>query len=274
MAYVIPLCYKYNKKVALKRLPSIMMNVKKGSDVVLTILRAKEIYLKGNEHAVLLLHSFTSHTRDMKKVATKLHEKGYTCYVPLYRGHGQKPELLVQYEVEDWWQDVLKAHQFLLDEGYQTISVIGLSIGGIFTLKLAQLKKLQQIIVLSVPINKEPAQLKQRIIDYAYNYKHIEGKSASQVTDEMKPFSDMPLDAMIAFQHFIIETMQQLEKITIPIAIFYGKRDEDLYAYSADTIYQRVHSARKHKRGFENSKHLMTLGREQDEILQEIMSFL
>ncbi|UZM97301.1 hypothetical protein OL548_19095 [Lysinibacillus sp. MHQ-1] len=89
----------------------------------------------------------------------------------------------------------------------------------------------------------------------------------------MKPFSDMPLDAMIAFQHFIIETMQQLEKITIPIAIFYGKRDEDLYAYSADTIYQRVHSARKHKRGFENSKHLMTLGREQDKILQEIMSF-
>ncbi|MCK1987787.1 MAG: alpha/beta hydrolase [Lysinibacillus fusiformis] len=256
------------------RLPSIMMNVKKGSDVVLTILPAKEIYLKGNEHAVLLLHSFTSHTRDMKKVATKLHEEGYTCYVPLYRGHGHKPEPLLQYKVEDWWQDVVKAHQFLLNEGYQKISVIGLSIGGIFTLKLAQLEKLERIIVLSVPIDKEPAQLKQRIIDYAYNFKHIEGKSEQQMTHEMEPFNDMPLDAMIGFQRFIKDTMQQLEEITMPIAIFYGKRDEDLYAHSADTIYQRVHSMQKLKRGFENSKHLMTLGREQDEILQEIMQFL
>jgi len=79
---------------------------------------------------------------------------------------------------------------------------------------------------------------------------------------------------MIGFQQFIKETMQQLEKIMMPIAIFYGKRDEDLYAQSADTIYQRVHSVKKLKKGFENSKHLMTLGREQDEILQEIMQFL
>jgi len=84
----------------------------------------------------------------------------------------------------------------------------------------------------------------------------------------------MPLDSMIAFQHFIRETMQQLDKIKIPIAIFYGERDEDLYAHSAEVIYQHVHSTKKVKRGFENSKHLMTLGREQNEILQEIMNFL
>ncbi|WP_369592859.1 alpha/beta hydrolase [Lysinibacillus pakistanensis] len=102
----------------------------------------------------------------MKKVATKLHEKGYTCYVPLYRGHGHVPEQLLQYNVDDWWQDVMKAHQFLRNEGYQKISIIGLSIGGIFTLRLAQLEELERIIILSVPIDKEPAQLKQRIIDY------------------------------------------------------------------------------------------------------------
>jgi len=258
------------------RLPSIIIiiNMKKGSDFVLTILPAKEIYLKGNEHAILLLHSFTSHTRDMKKVAAKLHEKGYTCYVPLYRGHGHVPEQLLQYNVDDWWQDVMKAHHFLRNEGYQKISIIGLSIGGIFTLRLAQLEKLERIIILSVPIDKEPAQLKQRIIDYAYNYKNIEGKSASEISNEIEPFNDMPLDSLIAFQHFIKETMQQLNKITIPIAIFYGERDEDIYAHSAEVIYQRVHSTKKIKRGFENSKHLMTLGREQDEIIKEILDFL
>lgn len=248
--------------------------MKKGSDFVVKILPAKEIYLKGNEHAILLLHSFTSHTRDMKKVASKLHEKGYTCYVPLYRGHGHIPEQLLQYNVDDWWQDVVNAHQFLLNEGYQKISVIGLSIGGIFTLKLAQVEEFEQIIVLSVPINKEPAQLKQRIIDYAYNYKNIEGKSALQISNELEIFNEMPLETSIEFQQFIKETMQNLDKITIPFAIFYGNRDDDLYAHSAEVIYQLVHSSKKYKRGFKNSKHLMTLGREQDEIIKEIMDFL
>lgn len=241
---------------------------------MVNILPAKEIYLQGNEHALLLLHSFTSHTRDMKKVAAKLHEEGYTCYAPLYRGHGDTPEQLLQYNVNDWWQDVVNAYQFLLDEGYQKISVIGISIGGIFTLKLAQLEQLEQIIVLSVPVEKEPEQLKRRIVDYAYNYKNIEGKSALQISNEIESFMNMPLDSFIAFQHFIKDTMLHLNKITIPIAIFYGERDEDVYAQSAETIYQQVHSSKKKLKGFANSKHLMTLGRDQEDIMEEMIKFL
>ncbi|AUS86535.1 carboxylesterase [Lysinibacillus sp. YS11] len=241
---------------------------------MLNILPAKEIYLQGNEHALLLLHSFTSHTRDMKTVATALHNQGYTCYAPLYRGHGTHPEQLLHYQVDDWWQDVVNAHQFLLDEGYQKISVIGLSIGGIFALKLAQLERLEQIIVLSVPFDKEPEQLKQRIIDYAHNYKTIEGKPPLQIAQEMEPFENMPLHAMNAFQTFIQATMEQLDRITIPIAIYYGEKDDALYAQSAEMISQHVHSSRKQKKGFGNSKHLMTLGRDQEAIIKEMIEFL
>jgi carboxylesterase len=141
-------------------------------------------------------------------------------------------------------------------------------------LKLAQLEQLEQIIVLSVPVNKEPEQLKQRIIDYAYNYKHIEGKSALQISNEIEPFNNMPLDSFVAFQHLIKETMLHLDKITIPIAVFYGERDEDLYAQSAETIYHHVHSSKKKLKGFENSKHLMTLGRDQEDIMKEMIEFL
>lgn len=80
------------------------MKLDEGLDDVLNILPAKEIYLQGNEHALLLLHSFTRHTRDVKKVATSLHSQGYTCYAPLYRGHGTHPEQLLHYQVDDWWQ--------------------------------------------------------------------------------------------------------------------------------------------------------------------------
>lgn len=84
----------------------------------------------------------------------------------------------------------------------------------------------------------------------------------------------MPLDAMNAFQTFIQATMEHLDRITIPIAIYYGEKDDALYAQSAKMIHQHVHSSRKQKKGFENSKHLMTLGRDQEVITKEIINFL
>ena len=77
-------------------------------------------------------------------------------------------------------------------------------------MKLAQLERLEQIIVLSVPFDKEPEQLKQRIMDYAHNYKTIEGKPPLQIAQEMEPFENMPLHAMNAFQTFIQATMEHL----------------------------------------------------------------
>lgn len=84
----------------------------------------------------------------------------------------------------------------------------------------------------------------------------------------------MPLDAMNAFQTFIQATMEQLDRIIIPIAIYYGEKDDALYAQSAEMIYQHVHSPRKQKKGFENSKHLMTLGRDHEAIIKEMIEFL
>ncbi|MGE6517575.1 alpha/beta hydrolase [Lysinibacillus sphaericus] len=248
--------------------------MKKGFDFVIKILPAKEIYLKGNHHAVLLLHSFTSHTRDMKKVATDLHQKGFTCYAPLYRGHGYNPEPLIQYKVNDWWEDVVTAYRFLLEEGFQTISVVGLSIGGIFALKLAELENIERVIVLSVPVDRQPERLKERLIKYAFNYKKLEGKSFSQISQELEVFYQMSLEAFNEFQQFIRTTIQNLHKITIPIAIFYGELDDELYMTSAHTIFKNVNSQVKRLKGFTQSKHLMTLGRDQQEIDNDILDFL
>lgn len=247
--------------------------MKKGFGFVIKIIPAKEIYLKGNNHAVLLLHSFTSHTRDMKKVAIEIHKKGYTCYAPLYRGHGYAPEQLLQYNVNDWWQDVVNSYQFLIKEGFEKISVIGLSIGGIFTLKLAEIEKIERAIVLSVPIDREPERLKKRIINYAYNYKKAEGKSTFQISQELETFNQMSLDSLIVFQQFIKSTIQNLDKISVPIAILYGEQDDELYSHSANVIYNNVNSYVKKIKGYKESKHLMTLGKDQEEIVKDILAF-
>ncbi|WP_203247341.1 alpha/beta hydrolase [Sporosarcina beigongshangi] len=65
------------------------------------IKKAQPIFIEGNEIAVLLLHSFTSHTRDMKALAEPIHQSfGFTCFVPLFSGHGQEAEALIAYTID------------------------------------------------------------------------------------------------------------------------------------------------------------------------------
>ena len=97
----------------------------------------RPINLKGTrKEAVLLLHSFTGTIRDVKPLAQKLNQEGYTCYAPNYKGHGLPLDQFTQYTVHDWWNDVLNGYQYLKDEGYETIYATGVSLGGLFTLKL------------------------------------------------------------------------------------------------------------------------------------------
>ena len=96
-------------------------------------------YLKGtNGHAILLLHSFTGTNRDVKHLAAELNDQGFSCYAPNYPGHGLLLKDFMTYNVDDWWEEVEKAYQFLVNEGYESISATGVSLGGLMTLKLAQ----------------------------------------------------------------------------------------------------------------------------------------
>jgi len=236
---------------------------------------AKELFLKGNDKGILLLHSYTSHTRDMKKLAEYLNKQiDCTCYVPLFNGHGEQPESLLTTTIHDWWKDVQEAYDFLQTQGVKKISVIGLSVGGIFTLKLAQEKPIDRLIVMSVPKDRTPERLKQRLIDYAKAYKQLEGKSSEEIAKELVPFQEMSLHSFEMFQQFIHRTMDHISDITSPVAFYYGNKDDTLYEESANFLYENVSSSVKQIKAFPNSKHLITLGKDQESVFDEVLSFM
>ena len=59
-----------------------------------------------------------------------------------------------QYDIDDWWNEVKDAYHFLENEGYQHISATGVSLGGLFTLRLAEQFDLERIVVMSAPHKK------------------------------------------------------------------------------------------------------------------------
>ncbi len=60
--------------------------------------------------------------------------------------------------------------------GYEEIAVAGVSLGGIFSLRLGEERPTKAIVTMSAPaIAKSPDSLQKRIVDYAINYKKLSG---------------------------------------------------------------------------------------------------
>lgn len=230
-------------------------------------------YLKGtNGHAILLLHSFTGTNKDVKQLAKLLHEQGFTCYAPNYPGHGLILEELLQYHIQDWWHEVEKAYHFLEEEGYQSISATGVSLGGLMTLKLAQQYSLSAIAVMSAPKEKEVEGLNQRLVNYGRRMNHIMNISHDVQEQQLNAIRDY--DAQIQkFRSFINDIMTHLSDVNVPANILYGGQDQQSYNDSANFIYEHLGSTEKYLNGINACSHLMTHGNGSQLLEENVITF-
>ncbi|GGP16663.1 alpha/beta hydrolase [Oceanobacillus neutriphilus] len=76
------------------------------------VIQPKSFFFKGGERAVLLLHSFTSSTVDVRKLGRFLNKENYTCFAPLYKGHGLSAEQLILTGPDDWQESVEAGYHF------------------------------------------------------------------------------------------------------------------------------------------------------------------
>ncbi|AID02957.1 carboxylesterase [Staphylococcus xylosus] len=224
------------------------------------------------EKAILLLHSFTGTVRDVKLLATKLNKAGFTCYVPPYKGHGLMLDTLMDYDVDDWLNDAIEGYQFLQDKGYSKINVCGVSLGGILSLKLAEQHDINAIAVMSTPYRKSDAGLGGRLEDYGQRIGHLLGLDQVEIDTQLKQIHNYGPELQ-KFQLLVENVMSNLDRITAPIAIKYGERDDVSYKTSADYIYNQIQHEHKEVRGYKMSKHLMTHGEGHIEVEQDIIAF-
>lgn len=239
------------------------------------VVKTKNIYLQGSKEAVLLLHSFTSTANEMRNVAKHLHNEGYTCLAINYRGHGESPERLFQSSVEEAWQTASDALQFLVDEGYESISIVGQSLGGVMALRLAQHPACRAIGVISSPVMERPLdELQLRVIQYAKRYYRFEQKSEAWIESFIAQHFPRPNDHYTELQQFIIETKDVVPTITKPVLLCKGALDDQVYQNSIDYIAEHVASRMVKVCNFENSGHLITLGKQRELLHAELVAFL
>jgi len=235
----------------------------------------KPFTFEGGDRAVLLLHGFTGHSADVRMLGRFLEKQGYTCHAPHYKGHGVPPDELVHTGPEDWWKDVMEAYQFLKDRGHQKIAAVGLSLGGVFALKLGYTVPLNGIVTMCSPMYiKSEEIMYEGVLAYTREFKKREGKSPEQIEVEMEEFKKTPMNTLKALQGLIKEVRENVDTVYAPTFVVQSIVDEMINTDSANIIYNEVQSDQKKLKWYENSTHVITLGQEKDMLHEDVLAFL
>jgi carboxylesterase len=242
---------------------------------MMKIVAPKSFTFRGGNKAVLLLHGFTGSTVDVKRLGRYLQRRGYTCHGPLYKGHGLEPNELIQTGPDDWWQDVIDGYNFLKAEGFKEIAVAGVSLGGVFSLKVGMELPVKGIVSMCAPVQERSIDdLRKRVLDYAKRYKKFEGKDEEQINAELKELEQTPMQSLKSLQQIIVETREKVNLIRSPILVLQGCLDDPLYKESAQFIYENVNTNDKQMKWYEHSGHIITLGKEREKVYEDVYSFL
>ncbi|ATP42016.1 esterase [Solibacillus sp. R5-41] len=238
------------------------------------LIAPKPFLTETGNRAVLLLHGFTGNTNDVKRLGKYLSDRNYTVHAPLYKGHGGGPDQLIQSNPIEWWNSAIEGYDELRNRGYEEIAVAGVSLGGIFSLKLGEERPTKAIVTMSAPaLAKTADSLQSRIVDYAINYKKLSGTYDETIDSRTKIAELVEMPSLINLQSLINETSNNLNVIQSPVHILRGFEDDEYYCESADLIYSSVNSRIKSVKTFINSGHILTLGKERELVYEEIFHF-
>ena len=239
------------------------------------IVTPKPFTFGNGGRAVLLLHGFTGNSADVRMMGRFLESKGYTCHAPQYKGHGVPPEELVQTGPNDWWQDVIEGYEFLKNKGHQEIAVAGLSLGGVFSLKLGYTVPIKGIIPMCAPMHiKSEKVMYEGILRYAREYKRLEGKNTEEIEQEMANFEKTPMTTLNALQNLIADVRENIEMVYTPTYVVQARYDEMINPDSANIIFNRVETDSKKLKWYEESGHVITLGKEREQLHEDVYQFL
>lgn len=235
----------------------------------------KPFTFEGGNRAVLMLHGFTGNSSDVRMLGRFLEGKGYTCHAPHYSGHGVPPEELVKTGPVDWWKDVMTAYDYLRSMGHNEIAVVGLSLGGVFSLKLGYTVPVKGIVPMCAPMYiKSEETMYQGVLTYAKEYKKREGKTTEEIEHEMTSFAKTPMNTLKELQKMIADVREHVDHIYAPVFVVQGRHDQMINTDSANIIFNEVESEDKHLKWYEESGHVITLDQEKEQLHEDVYQFL
>ena len=239
---------------------------------------AQPFLMNGGSTGVLLVHGFTGLPVELFLLGKFLNQQNFTVLCPRLAGHGTNEQDLMRTTKEDWFNSVLDGF-FILNGICDEIFVVGHSMGGLLTLKLASEQKISKIVTLAAPI----------FIDDGLGLKNLPPKEFcgnACIVQPRKKFDnpDLPSEVNEVYKktplisvHELVELIDDvknlLPNVKNPILILHGEDDHTAQPRSARFIMDNIGSKRKFITTVANSGHLLPLDDNRDFVFDEILNF-
>lgn len=229
------------------------------------------------KQGLLLIHGFTATPGTLFPLGKSLSEQtGCLVQGILLPGHGRTPEDMRKTGWQDWLsaaQDAFDAMQAQCD----TVSVAGLSMGGVLTLLLCETRPVAKALPIAAALNLQDRRSRFAFLGWPF-VPYIQGNSLQPdgnfLREYNRSYDQTPVRCVANLVALSRRAKRGLKKITCPLLVVRSGLDEAVLPTSADLIMSRTSSKEKRLLELKESSHVCTLGPEREILFREAAGFL
>lgn len=243
----------------------------------------KEIFLKGGDTGILLIHGYAASSLTMKPIAYALNKYGFTVYCPLLPGHGTNPEDLEKVYMEDYYNYIEKAYK-KFHKKTSKIVVVGHSLGSLLAIRLSKNHKMEAVILISPPllVLKE-GMTKEEIHDSAVIIGNILGKLPRPNPTYLKNpdyfrkygiYTEFPVSSLEVLAQVVNQARKDLIYVNEPLLVILGNLDPLVDLRTGEYIKKTAKSFLIKVVVINSVGHRFFLGEKMPVVIKEICAFI
>ncbi|MBR4457770.1 MAG: alpha/beta fold hydrolase [Clostridia bacterium] len=238
---------------------------------------AQPFLLEGGRHGVLLIHGFTGSVAHMRPVGEGLHEAGFTVQGINLPGHAKDLAAMKKTGADEWLGAAKDAVRSLRG-CCETVTAMGLSMGGCISLILGEEGLVDSVVAVSAPMAAQNPLLPLAGVLWPLVPTiswGAPGKAESMLDPQYNlGYGGFPTRCGAGLHRLIRTAKAGLPKLTCPLMVIQSRGDETISADSADIITGGAASGRKKMLWLEEVPHVCTITRETPRIIAETVAFL
>lgn len=257
-------------------------------------------FLPGNRTGILLIHGLTGTPNEMRGIARRFHQAGYSVYGVQLAGHCGQVEDLVNSRWQDWFESVKQAADTLKAQTDE-IYVAGLSMGALLALKYASTYPVAGVIAYSPTFQYDGwsiprwSKVLAPILLPSVHYLNI---FKSKTFDEAEPYGiknkalrariahsmqncdsseaglpGNPWHSLYQLQCLSRDVRKNLSKIHSPCLLLHAYDDDISHRKNSQLVYDSV-SGVKRMVLLHNSYHMITIDNDREQVIDESIDFI
>jgi len=221
----------------------------------------------GSGAALLCLHGLTGTPYEVRPPPAVYEDLGIACVGPLLPGHGTDPSDLARTRRQEWVGHALSAFD-QLTKTHARVHVLGLSLGGVLALRVAQERTVASALLMAAPIDLGP--WTRLAVPVAARFVASIRKTPAivdPVARQRHPgYRRMPLAAVSELIRLQGEVESRLGEIEAPLRLLYSRTDPTVSFRDAERILRGAAGTRGEVSYLERSGHVISVDVERDAV--------